>query len=110
MIEMFQSFFLYSRKVTSGIALADITAMLFSIFPLNRLKQAREEQADLRAWDSCTEQIFVLKVLFQQCHRYRLTLILIFVDFTTAFDSIKREAVWHIQEEDGMPLHFVELL
>ncbi|KAK2727481.1 hypothetical protein QYM36_008093, partial [Artemia franciscana] len=45
-----------------------------------------------------------------QFERYDLPLILMFLDFIAAFDSVTRQKLWKILENDGMPLKFVELM
>ena len=80
-----------------------IVAKLFAIFLLNRFEQAREERVrKLTSWlsnqggGSWTKQIFILVLLLEQCHRYSLLLIPIFIDFAAVFDSVERDVLWRI--------------
>ncbi|KAK2709579.1 hypothetical protein QYM36_013299 [Artemia franciscana] len=50
------------------------------------------------------------KEYVHQFERYNLPLILMFLDFIAAFDSVTRQKLWKILENDGMPLKFVELM
>ncbi|KAK2720734.1 hypothetical protein QYM36_004574 [Artemia franciscana] len=45
-----------------------------------------------------------------QFERYKIPLILMFLDFIAAFDSVTQQKLWQILENDGMPLKFVELM
>ena len=98
-----------------GISLIDIAVKIFGIILLNRFKGAREErtrenQAGFRPGRGCTDNIFVFRLIIQQFERYNLPLILMFLDFIAAFDSVTRQKLWKILENDGMPLKFVELM
>ena len=82
---------------------------------MNRFKGAREErtrgnQAGFRPGRGCTDNIFAFRLIIQQFERYNLPLILMFLDFIAAFDSVIRQKLWKILENDGMPLKFVELM
>ena len=46
----------------------------------------------------------------QQCERYNLPLINIFINYVAAFDSVERKTLWKILLEDGMPWEFVYIL
>ncbi|KAK2701591.1 hypothetical protein QYM36_019768, partial [Artemia franciscana] len=58
----------------------------------------------------CTDNIFAFRLIIQQFERYNLPLILMFLDFIAAFDSVTRQKLWKILENDGMPLKLVELM
>ncbi|KAK2704370.1 hypothetical protein QYM36_016683 [Artemia franciscana] len=82
---------------------------------LNRFKEAREKrirenQTYFRPGRGCTDNIFASRLIIQQFKRYNLPRILIFVDSVSAFDSITRQALGKIFENDGMSLKFFELL
>ena len=95
-----------------GISLIDIAVKIFGIILLNRFKGAREErtrgnQAGFRPGRGCTDNIFAFRLIIQQFERYNLPLILMFLDFIAAFDSVTRQKLWKILENDGMPLKFL---
>ncbi|KAK2723759.1 uncharacterized protein LOC136033467 [Artemia franciscana] len=84
---------------------------MFGIILLNRFKGAREErtrenQVGFGPGRGCTDNIFAFRLIIQQFERYNLPLILIFLDFIAAFDSVTRQKLWKIPENDGMPLKF----
>ncbi|XP_065570346.1 uncharacterized protein LOC136033530 [Artemia franciscana] len=91
---------------------------MFGIILLNRFKGEREErtrgnQARFRPGKIYTDNIFAFLLIIQQFERYNLPLILMFLDFIAAFDSVTRQKLWKILENDGMPgmpLKFVELM
>jgi len=56
----------------------------------------REEQAGLRVGRSCVDQIFTLRRILEQVLEHRSPLLITFVDFEKAFDSIDRESLWKI--------------
>jgi len=52
--------------------------------------QLRKEQAGFRKGRSCTEQIFTLRNIIEQCMEWQASLHLHFIDFEKAFDSMHR--------------------
>ena len=97
-----------------GITLLSVPGKVFSAILLNRLKAAidgklREEQAGFRSNRSCTEQIFVLRTVIEQCLEFQKSLIINFIDFQKAFDSIHRETLWKIASLYGIPPKFIAM-
>uniref|UniRef100_A0A914WUK6 Reverse transcriptase domain-containing protein n=1 Tax=Plectus sambesii TaxID=2011161 RepID=A0A914WUK6_9BILA len=81
---------------------------------LRRLRQAvddqlREQQAGFRCGRSCNEQIFILRSIIEQSLEYQQRLLINFIDFVKAFDSVHRESLWSILRVYGMPNKFVDL-
>ena len=79
---------------------------------LQRLRKAvdyrlHEEQAGFRAERSCTEQIFTLCNILEQCTEYQRPLAVNFVDFKKAFDRIHRESLWQVAELYVIPLDLI---
>ncbi|KAL0150691.1 hypothetical protein M9458_053995 [Cirrhinus mrigala] len=58
---------------------------------------------------SCSEHIFVLRNVSEQCVEYRNPLAINFVDFKKAFDSIHCECLWRILLLYGVPETFVTI-
>ena len=86
-----------------GITLLSIPGKVFCSVLLNRLREhvdssLREEQAGFRKGRSCSEQIFTLRTIIEQSLEHQTPLIINFIDFKKAFDSIHRESLWKINE------------
>ena len=75
---------------------------------LNRVQNAvdqtlREEQAGFRKGRSCTEQIFALRNIIEQSLEHQKNLVINFIDFKKAFDSVHRPSLWKILKHYGIP-------
>ena len=93
-----------------GITLLSIPGKVFCSLLLNRLREhvdsrLREEQAGFRKGRSCSEQIFTLRTIIEQSLEHQTPLIINFIDFKKAFDSIHRESLWKILKlyQDTLP-------
>ena len=81
---------------------------------LNRLQDAvdrilRDEQAGFRRGHSCTEQIFVLLNIIEQSLEHQQDLIINFIDYKKAFDSVRRLSLWKILKHYGIPDRYIEI-
>ena len=73
----------------------------------------REEQAGFRIGRSCSDQIFVLRNIIEQSVEWQRQLIVNFIDFKKAFESIHRPSMWEILRSYGFPnkiLNIIKLL
>jgi len=98
-----------------GITLLPVTLKVFCKILLNRLKRAtekvlRKEQAGFRSGKSCTDQIFTLRQILEQCTEWNSTVYINFVDFEKAFDSLHRPSLWKILRYHGIPLKIVNTI
>lgn len=98
-----------------GITLLSIPSKAFSKIIIDRIKtavdkQLRQEQAGFRKGKSCCDQIFVLRNIIEQCTEWQRQLIINFIDFEKAFDSIHRESLWKILRHYGIPAKIVQLV
>ena len=98
-----------------GISLIDHAMKIFCVILLNRFKDARDkltrpEQAGFRPGRGCPEQILTIRLILQQYSRFHLPLLIAFIDFAAAFDSLIREELWRIMAEDGAPQEIIEIL
>ncbi|KAK1798816.1 hypothetical protein P4O66_007096, partial [Electrophorus voltai] len=78
-----------------GITLLLVPGKVFCSVLLRRLQQAedeilREEQAGFREGRSCSEQIYTLRNIIEQCIEFQRPLLINFIDFKKAFDSVHR--------------------
>ena len=81
-----------------GITLLSIPGKVLSIILLNHLKYStdlklREQQVGFRSNRSCSEQVFMLRNIIEQCTEFQQPILLNFVDFKKAFDSIHHESL-----------------
>ena len=68
------------------------------------------EGGDTQTLVCSDKNLTTLHLILQQCERYKLPIINMFLDFVAAFDSVTRQNLWRIMLEDGMPVEFIELL
>jgi hypothetical protein len=59
---------------------------------------------------SCVDQINALRVIIEQSLDFQSPLCLLFVDYSRAFDSVKRECIWRALEERDLPKKFINLI
>ena len=98
-----------------GITLTPVVMKVFSKVILNRIEPAldrilRKEQAGFRKGKGCADQIFILRHITQQCNEMRSPLVLCFVDFEKAFDSISRNVLKKIMRHYGIPEKIVNIM
>ena len=91
-----------------GVTLLNIAFKIFARCIFERIQGPIEEtlrknQAGFRRGRSCADQIFVLRKLLEQSVEYQKALIVNFVDFEKAFDSVFREALWGYAEAIWSP-------
>ncbi|KAL9956572.1 hypothetical protein ACROYT_G038065 [Oculina patagonica] len=97
------------------ITILSLPSKIFCKVIANRLSLAvnevlRQEQAGFRKGRGCAEQIFFLRNIIEQCHKWQRGLYINFIDFQKAFDSVHRESLWSILRAYGMPAHIVRVI
>ncbi|KAK1791378.1 hypothetical protein P4O66_013384 [Electrophorus voltai] len=97
-----------------GITLLLVPGKVFCSVLLWRLQHAvdkilREEQAGFRVGRSCSEQIYMLRNIIEQCIEFQRLLLINFIDFKKAFDSVHRGSLWKILRAYGIPQWFVNV-
>ena len=70
----------------------------------------RDEQAGFRKNQSCTDQIAALRIIIEQSHEWKSPLIINFIDYEKAFDSIDGATSWKIMRHYGIPQKLVTLV
>jgi hypothetical protein len=98
-----------------GITLLSIPSKIFCRIVLTRIQktvdtQLRREQAGFRQGRGCIDQIFALRNIIEQCTEWNASLVINFIDFKKAFDSIHRETLWKILRSYGIPPKIVTLM
>ena len=98
-----------------GISLLSIPSKVFSRILLNRIKtetdcKLREEQAGFRQGRSCTDHIATLRNIVEQSMEWESPLLITFVDYEKAFDSVDRKILWRLLDHYGIPPKLVNLI
>ena len=79
------------------------------ISSLEESKVIDEEQAGFRNGRSCTDHIFTLRNIVEQCEEWRVPLYVNFIDFRKAFDSVHRDTLWRVLGHYGVPAKLIKL-
>ena len=98
-----------------GISLMSIVAKVYNKVLLNRLqpvvdKLLRNNQAGFRLGRGCTQQIHILRRIFEGASAKQLPLYATFIDFKKAFDSINRDMMFAILRHYGIPEKIVHAI
>ena len=98
-----------------GISLLDISFKVLECIISDRMRPAvepylRENQAGFRHGRGCIDQIFTLRHILQQRHEFRRPTVICFIDFSAAFDSVNRDAMWEIAAAKGVPSKIINML
>ena len=98
-----------------GITLLSIPGKVFNRVLLERIKEVtdsklRENQAGFRKHRSCTDQIASLRLIVEQSLEWNSPLLVNFIDYEKAFDSIDRKTLWKIMRHYGIPQKIVSLI
>ena len=98
-----------------GITLLSIPSKILAKIIIKRISDAvdsllRNEQAGFRPGRGCTDQIFALRNIIEQCSEWQRQLYINFIDFEKAFDSIHRDSLWKIVRSYGVPQHLIQLI
>lgn len=98
-----------------GITLLSVPSKILLRVLLNRIDDAideilRKEQAGFRSGRGCIDHIFTLRNIIEQSIEWQNKLVLNFIDFRRAFDSIKRSCLWAILRAYGVPFKIITLI
>ena len=98
-----------------GIAILPVVCKITSIIVLNRLVKVLDEkmpetQAGFRHGRGTIEQILFLRQVLERRYEHKKETIVAFLDFSSAFDSIDRKALWDLLRIAGVPDLFVGLI
>lgn len=91
-----------------GITLLNTVNKVVSAILYNRLctvlePKFRREQAGFRPGRSCTDHINTLRVIVEQSNEWQAPVVLLFVDFERAFDSLDRNVMFDVLASFGIP-------
>jgi len=91
-----------------GITLMSIAAKVYNKILLMRIRDhvdpiLRKHQAGFRSGRSCIQQIHILRRIIEAFQSHQLPLIISFIDFKKAFDSINRNVMFSILRHYDVP-------
>ncbi|KAL5270844.1 hypothetical protein ACHWQZ_G001493 [Mnemiopsis leidyi] len=100
---------------TGGISLAPVAAKIFNKLLLNRIYPhvnplLRPNQNGFRRGRSTLPQILALRRIIEECRIGKKSAAIVFVDFSKAFDSINRDALFHILSLYGIPAPIIKAI
>ena len=98
-----------------GITLLSVPGKIMAMILLDRIYEAldgrmREGQAGFRSGRSCADQIFVLRNIIEQSVEWQRQLVVNFIDFKKAFDSLHRPSMWKILRSYGLPSKIINMI
>ena len=98
-----------------GISLLSVPGKVFTRVMLNRLKDTvdetlRENQCGFRKGRGCSDQIFLMRQLIEKKLEFNEELIICFIDFAQAYDSIWREGAWRILGKYGIQAKLLRMI
>ena len=98
-----------------GITLLSIPGKVFLSILLQRLRNAidetlREEQAGFRPHRSTIDHIYTLRTIIEESTERQSKLMINFVDFQKAFDSLHRPSLWKILTLYGIPTKYINIM
>ena len=70
----------------------------------------RENPAGFRKGRACADLSFILRRMIDEALEHQISLFINFVDFTKAFDSVVREALWGLLRHYGVPEKNVKMI
>ena len=76
----------------------------------NNWRGMRKKQAGSGRERGCTDQIFALRNITEQCTEWQRQLHINIVEFEKAFDRIHTDSLWRILRAYGIPLSIVQII
>ena len=97
------------------ISLLTVLYKLFTKIILTRISRTLDEaqpyeQAGFRQGFSCMDHIQTVAMVIEVCREYHLPLVLIFVDYEKAFDSVETNAILSALVDQGVDASYIRTL
>ncbi|EYC07358.1 hypothetical protein Y032_0071g614 [Ancylostoma ceylanicum] len=97
------------------ICLLSVLCKLFTKIILTQISRTLDEaqpqeQAGFRQGFSCMDNIQTVSRVIEVCREYRLPLVLTFVDYENAFDSVERNSILSASVDQGVDASYVRTL
>ena len=97
------------------ISMVSVGSKLFSNRIIFRLREAvdkvlREEQCGFRKGRGCVDQVFTLRLTIEKSPRCQTPLVLSFIDYEQAFDSVDRRALVKVLFLYGIPDKYIKVI
>ena len=98
-----------------AITILNAAYKVFSQILFSRLSPIAEDfvgsyQAGFVLGRSTTDQIFTVRQILEKCREYQVPTHHLFIDFKAAYDSVDREELWKIMDENGFPGKLIRLI
>jgi hypothetical protein len=68
-----------------------------------KLQKRAKGYASLRSYHSTVDCLFILRIIVEECHNSKTSLLCFFVDFKKDFDTMPRSNLWNALEELKVP-------
>jgi len=91
-----------------GISLLNIAYKIFVMLLYNRLSKIKEPeignyQMGFRPNRSTIDNIFKVRQIYKKCHEYNIDLHNVFIHFSQAFDTVKRDVIHNSLSKHNVP-------
>lgn len=99
-----------------GISLLAVAGKILARIMLNRMRDPisecvlPESQCGFRGNRGTADMVFALRQIMEKSREQNCPLFMSFVDFTKAFDTVHRDALWIVMSKMGCPEKFVNIL
>ena len=92
----------------AGKMLTKILQMRIAIVLLDTA--VTESQCGFRSGKGTCDMIFAARQLQEKCIEQQKSLYAVFIDLTKAFDTVNRDALWHVLRKKGFPQKIINII